>query len=311
MLYPILAIIAGLIVLTLSTDKFINAAASIASRLNVSPFLIGLTVVAFGTSAPEMIVSTIAAYNGSPELAIGNVFGSNIANIGLVMGITALIAPLPFEKSILKKELFFLLALTVIIGGLVLDFDLSLGDSIILVALLVLFISLLMQWQNPEDGIEDVEIDESMAKSIFWLIIGLALLLASSRVLVWGAVSMAEILGISETIIGLTIVAIGTSLPELAATVGSALKNKPGMAVGNVIGSNIMNLLVVLPIPALFGTVVLQPELVWRDYMMVLGIAVLFFLLSMVFKPFINRISGTLLLVAYITYTAYLVYLIA
>lgn len=308
--YFIAAIVVGLIVLTWSTDRFIGAAAAVAQRLGVSTFFIGLTVVAFGTSAPEMVVSLFAALEGAPGIAIGNVFGSNIANIGLVLGLTALIKPIPFGPGILRRELLFLVVLTVVVGGMVMDYQLSLGDSVILLALLSLFLVLLTQWQNPEDDLEDLDSDGQFGWQLFWLVVGLALLLASSRALVWGAVGVAEYWGVNETIIGLTIVAIGTSLPELATTVGSALKNKPGLAFGNVIGSNALNLLVVLPIPGLFGMVALPPELVDRDFLVMLGITLAFVALSLIFRPKVNRFSGVVLLGSYLAYIGYLVVLV-
>ncbi|MGB0732542.1 MAG: calcium/sodium antiporter [Pontibacterium sp.] len=308
MLYPIIAIIAGLVLLVWSADRFVNGAAAAAKNFGVSPMLIGLTIVAFGTSAPEILVSLMAAINGSASLAVGNAIGSNIANIALVLGITAIITPLPVKSSVLKKEIPLLLGVTLIAGALLFDLHLSFTDGVIL--LITLFISLYLfhRFQQSE---EDDPMDESQEEipematgiAIFWLVIGLSVLAASSRLLVWGASEIATQLGVSEIVIGLTIVAIGTSLPELAASVASALKNQHDIAIGNVVGSNIFNLAVVMGIPGFFGGVSIGSEVLWRDYGAILGLSALLLVFALWQKPpSISRYEGGFLSLIYVAY---------
>ncbi|MFG1489403.1 calcium/sodium antiporter, partial [Oceanospirillum sp. HFRX-1_2] len=244
--FSIAALIAGLALLVWSADRFIAGAAATARNFGMSPMLIGMTIVSIGTSAPEILVSAIAAIGGNPGLAVGNALGSNIANIGLVLGITALIAPLPINMKLMRKEIPLLLGVTLLAGGIMLDGQITLTDALILVA--VLGLSLLWLFKGDAETIADQEEeipDMPQGKAILWLIIGLLILIGSSRMLVWGAVNIATSFGVSDVIIGLTIVAIGTSLPELAASVASALKRHHEIALGNVVGSNIFNLLAV------------------------------------------------------------------
>lgn len=306
---PVSAIILGLIVLTWGTDKFLGAASAIAKRFGVSTFLIGLTIVAFGTSTPEMVVSIFASLDGSAGLAIGNVLGSNVANIGLVLGLAALVSPIPFKPVVLKQELPFYMVVVFAVGALLFDGNLTLTDGITLIVLLLTFICLLVYWENvDEDGIEGINDTPSLTPHFIWFVVGLALLLGSSKILVWGAVEIATLWGVSETIIGLTIVAIGTSLPELATTIGSALKKQHGLAFGNILGSNILNLLCVLPIPAILAPGLL-PEGIWpRDYLWMAGISLIFALFAFFNKTVIVRFAGLILLSIYLSYNAYLGY---
>ncbi|MCG7907824.1 MAG: calcium/sodium antiporter, partial [Candidatus Thiodiazotropha taylori] len=249
MLLYSLSILLGLVVLVWSADRFISGAAALADNLGVSPMLIGLTVVGFGTSAPEVLVSVMAAVNGNPGLAIGNAVGSNIANIGLILGVTALVIPLSVHSSVLKREYPILLGVTVICILLMLDGELGLLDGAILLVLLVGVFGWMIYTAktgeaDPIAGEYDAEIphDVPNQKALMLLIGGLILLLISSRVLVWGATNVAVALGVSDVVIGLTIVAIGTSLPELAASITSAMKGEDDIAIGNVIGSNLYNM---------------------------------------------------------------------
>ncbi len=300
-------IIAGLAVLVWSADRFVNSSVSTARNLGMSPMLIGLTIVAFGTSAPEMIVSGTAALADASDLAVGNAIGSNIANIGLVLGITALVSPIPLKAMVLKREFPILLGASLIVSTLFLDNYLGPWDGVIMLALLAISMYLLTR-NNPEAPELAEEVDEipsiSTPKAIIQLTISLALLLASSKLLVWGASGVARELGVSELIIGLTIVAIGTSLPELAASVASALKGHHDIALGNVIGSNLFNLLAVLPIPALLNPVTLGSEVLLRDYGVMLGltIALAAFAYIMQKKGRLGRRVGCLLLAAYSGY---------
>ncbi len=312
MWFLILALILGFITLVWSADKFLSGAASTANHLGVSKMLIGLTVVSVGTSAPEILVAVTASIEGTPLLAIGNAIGSNIANIGLVLGITALIAPLPFSQTVLKAELPWLLGATLLALILMFDLYLSLLDGVLLLGGLGLILWRLMKNQQTA-GVEvsesiHEELDElqqmPMGQAIFWLITGLLVLLVSAEVLVWSATEIAEALGVSELIIGLTIVAVGTSLPELAATVGSAIKGHSDIAIGNVVGSNILNILAVLAIPGLIGGADIDIVALWRDCGMMLALTLLLALFAYAIgsRPVITRFEGAVMLAAWCGY---------
>lgn len=271
MLEASIAIILGFAGLIWSADKFVEGAAAIAKNLGMTPIMIGLTIVAFGTSAPEIIVSISAALKDAGSLAVGNALGSNLANVGLVLGITALVAPIPISKNILKRELPLLLIATVAASYCLYDSKLDAIDGILLLATLTIIFSILVASKShqPDAAHEaDVEHIPELPSSKAWLAfaIGLSLLIASSQLLVWGAKIIALELGVSELIVGLTIVAVGTSLPELAATIASALKGHHDIALGNIIGSNLFNLLAVMAMPALIGSTTLGPEVFNRDY---------------------------------------------
>ena len=318
MYYEIGAIIVGLIFLVWSADKFVIGAAATARHLGMSPLLVGLTIVAIGTSAPEMFVSAIASLDGVGNLAIGNAIGSNITNIALVLGITALVAPIPLQKSLLKKELPLLMMITLLAGVVLIDLELNLIDALILIAALVFALFLMFQ-QSSESGESVMDEDEaaeiestSTAKATFWLIAGLAVLMASSKALVWGASGVATAFGVSDLVIGLTIVAIGTSLPELAASVASALKGHHDIAIGNVIGSNIFNLLAVMPIPGILAVTAVEPMALYRDYMVMAGATFLLLLFFVICyrKGTLGRLPGILLTAGYFGYlsTLFLAY---
>ncbi|BBB30712.1 calcium/sodium antiporter [Neptunomonas japonica] len=309
MLFPILSIIAGLIILVWSADRFVIGAAATAKNSGMSPMLIGLTIVSFGTSAPEILVSIMASINGSGSLAVGNALGSNIANIGLVLGITAIIAPLPVKSAVLRKEMPLLLCITLLAGAVLYNLNITLFDGILLLASLAICLVMFAKFQknsDPADHISDEaeEIPEmSTGRALFWLILGLSLLVASSRMLVWGAVEIATYMGVSELVIGLTIVAIGTSLPELAASVASALKNHHDIALGNIVGSNIFNIAAVMAIPGLVSPITLDAIAFNRDYMVMLGLTVLLLVFCLLQRPAkINRVEGGLLTAAYAGY---------
>ncbi len=312
MLLNIAAVIFGFAILVWGSDRFIAGAAAIARNMGVSPLLIGLTIVGFGTSAPEVLVSAMASLQGNPGLAIGNALGSNIANIALILGITALVSPLTVKSNTLKREYPMLLAVSLLALLLMLDGSLDRMDGIILVAalLLVLFgmisIGIGSRSSDPMNVDYDAEIPEDMpnGRAVTWFIIGLALLLLSSRMLIWGAVNIAQTFGVSDLIIGLTIIAIGTSLPELAAGVTSALKNEHDIAIGNIIGSNMYNLLAVLPMPGLIVPGSFSPEIMNRDMPVMIGLTLLMFMMSYGFRRNgrINRFEGLLLFFAFIGY---------
>lgn len=306
----IAALLAGLVILVWSADRFVLGAAATARFMGVSPLVIGLTIVSLGTSAPEMFVSAMAAFNGSGALAVGNAIGSNIANIALVLGVTALVAAIPIQKKLVKKEIPLLLLVTIIAGLVLADLTLDLFDAVILIIALVLAIYLLFQQTSDSgeaiiDEDEQAEIDAMPAKNaIFWLIAGLAALMISSKMLVWGASTIAEAFGISDLVIGLTIVAIGTSLPELAASVTSALRGHHDIAIGNIIGSNIFNLLAVLPLPGLIAPLVIDSQVMTRDYAMMLGLTLaLIVIIALSYRRgVIPRFTGLILLASYAAY---------
>ena len=250
MLLAAAAILAGFIVLIWSADLFVDGAASIAENMGMPPIIIGMTIVSLGTSAPEVLVSLNASLSGSGSLAIGNAIGSNIANIGMVLGATLLVAPLMVHGACMKKEVPLLLIATFGAGALILDGVLSGLDGFLMIAGLALIMIRMVRGQIGDSDLTAEAVEEPLPhlKPLrAWLsfIIGLILLIASSRMLVFGAVMAAKELGVTELVIGLTIVAIGTSLPELAATIASARRGHTEIALGNVIGSNLFNLLAV------------------------------------------------------------------
>lgn len=312
MLYPIIALLVGFIILVWSADRFVIGAASTAKNFGMSPMLIGLTVVSFGTSAPEILVSIMASTTGAGSLAVGNALGSNIANIGLVLGITALVAPLPVRSKVLKQEIPLLLAITFLAGGVLYDLYLGRIDSIILILSLIACLFLFTRFQRNASDEDIADEEEELPElptlwAVFWLITGLLLLAGSSRLLVWGATDIATTLGVSELIIGLTIVAIGTSLPELAASVASALKGHTDIALGNIVGSNIFNIAAVMAVPGLLAPIELESIVLLRDYGMTLGLTLLLALLALFQKPpNISRVEGGILLTAYAGYLALL-----
>lgn len=265
--------------LVASSDKFIEHSALVAEKLNISPIIIGLTLVALGTSAPEMVVSAIAALDNAPGIAIGNVIGSNIANIALVFGATLLVSRIPVKEGLATKEVPLLVVVTLMVGALLWDRSLDFVDGVILVATFVVALVILIRGgKGIEDELtEELPEDEggSLSKSIIIAFVGLAVLIGSSKLLVWGAIGIASALGVSELIIGLTIVAIGTSLPELASSITSAIKGHHDIAVGNILGSNLFNLATVLPIPALIAPGAIQSGVLERDYVWMLGLTLL------------------------------------
>jgi len=310
-------IVAGLIGLVWSSDKFVDGAAAIASLAGLSPLLIGLTIVSFGTSAPEIVVSIIASLSGSGELAVGNALGSNITNTGLVLGVTLIIKTISIDASTMRRELPQMLGATLLAGALIIDGTLSVLDGLVLIGALILFLFLLAR---RDDG-QKRELQEPYPTSPLsaWLkfLGGLTLLVISSRVLVIGAVNIATSLGVSELIVGLTIVAIGTSLPELAASVMSAVKGHADIALGAIVGSNVFNLLIVLPVPGLLGPLSLKSDVFNRDWLFTLSLAVLLMIFAGLAQRKaahqslatgeLSRMAGVVLLGTYISYLTILV----
>lgn len=305
MLLPILSLLAGFLLLMWSADTFTDNGAKIARIFNISPLVIGLLILGFGTSAPEMLVSGLAAYDGHPEMSIGNAFGSNILNIGLVLGVTAIILPITVEKSVLKKEWLFLFLSTLIVGFLLLDGFLSFTDGLILLSLLTLFLINVFR-ESKKNSLTDsdsLEINsQKNEKGRIWLllIVSLIILVSSARLVVWGGTRLALSFGVSDLIIGLTVVALGTSLPELAVSISSALKKQHQMVIGNIIGSNLFNTLGVLAIPGLILPFQIPPEVMSRDFFFMLMFTLLVLILSMRLK--ISRFGGFILLTALAIY---------
>ena len=320
MLLSIGAIIIGLAILVWSADKFVEGATATANHLGVPILLIGMIVVGFGTSAPEMVVAAIAAMEGNPNLALGNAFGSNIANIAFILGITAVLAPIVVHSNIVKKEMPILLVITIVPGIMILNAEISSFEAILL---LVGFVAV-MGWQiytslkNKNDPLVEEEAEElegldmSKKEGILWLIAGIILLIISSKILVWGAVDIATRFGVSDLIIGLTIVAIGTSLPELAAAIAAVKKGEHDLAIGNVVGSNMFNILLVIGVGAVITPMTNIPaEALYRDFLVMLGLTIALFVMAYGFKgntPKITRFEGTILLISFFTYMGVLIY---
>lgn len=317
MLVAILAVIAGLALLVWSADRFVDGAASTARHFGMPSLLIGMVIVGFGTSAPEMVVSALAAGQGNPGIALGNAFGSNITNIALILGLTAVISPIAVHSKILRKEMPLLMLMTILVIGLLWDLDISRWDAIILLFGFAGFMgwSIWQGMQKKHDTLaKEVELEVSqhtmsLKTAIFWLVIGLIILVASSRLLVWGAVEIAQAFGVSDIIIGLTIIAVGTSLPELASSIIAIRKNEHDLALGNVIGSNLFNTLAVVGIAGAIHPLAVESEVLWRDAMFMGVLTLSLFVIGYGFRGEgrINRVEGAILLTAYIGYTVYLI----
>ncbi len=317
MLIAALAILAGFVLLIWSADRFVDGAAVSAKYAGLSPLLIGMLVIGFGTSAPEMLVSALAALDGNTNLALGNAIGSNIVNTSLILGCTALIAPIAVQSTILKKEIPILVGAVLLVGALFMNNALSRLDAWVILAAFFafIFLSLKTAKMTPDSSLEaDVEetanTNISLKKAIFMLVTGLVILIGSSRLLVWGAVEIATELQVSDLIIGLTIVALGTSLPELASSIIAARKGQHDLALGNIIGSNIFNILAVVGNAGAIQPIEsLSVDIMHRDwpFMAVLTVAIFFMGIGLKKQGRINRVEGGILLSAYIGYTLWLV----
>lgn len=319
MLLAFLAVLAGLALLVWSADRFVEGAAVTARHFGMPALLIGMVIVGFGTSAPEMVVSALASYQGNPGLALGNAYGSNITNIALILGVTAVLGSIAVHSQVLKKELPILAAVTALGAFQLLDGHLSRLDAVVL----LLVFAGVMGWsiwqglsgrgdalgEEMEPELEREEQEMPFPWAVFWLVVGLLLLVVASRVLVWGAVTIAQGFGVSDLIIGLTIVAVGTSLPELASSVIAARKGEHDIALGNVIGSNLFNTLAVVGIAGAIAPLAVAPEVLTRDVMVMSVLTVSLFILGYGFRGTQGRIgrkAGVVLLLSYVGYTAYL-----
>ncbi|MFO7982466.1 MAG: calcium/sodium antiporter [Desulfuromonadales bacterium] len=318
MTLPFLAVVAGLALLVWSADRFIEGAAATAGHFGLSPLLIGMVIVGFGTSAPEMVVSAISSYQGNPGLALGNAYGSNISNIGLILGLTALVSPIAVHSGILKKELPILAAVTALAAWQLQDGFLSRIDAVVLLGVFAALMTWTV-WQGLRQGDDALGAEMKqelaahripLAKAVRLLMVGMVLLIVSSRILVWGAVDIAVSFGVSDLIIGLTIVAVGTSLPELASAIAAARKGEHDIALGNVLGSNLFNTLAVVGIAGAIHPTPVAAEVMSRD-MVVMGLlTVSLFILGYGFGRTtgrINRLEGGILVVSYLAYTGYLI----
>ena len=316
MLLNIVIFLVGLIVLSWSADRFVYGASALAKNIGISPMMIGLTIVAMGSSAPEIVVSAIASANGNMNTAVGNALGSNITNIALVLGITALVKPLLVSSTTLKRELPALLIISLIAIGFMFDGELKSYEGIILLGLFI-FVLAMMAWLSLQVDKEDPLVAEtaheipkgvSNTSALIWIGVGLVILPLSAHFLVNSAVEIARYMGISDLVIGLTIIAFGTSLPELAASVAGVLKGEDDLALGNIIGSNIFNLLAVLGMPGLIAPGILDPDVYNRDMYVMLGLTLLLFLFSfdLIGKRTISRTNGFILLACFIGYQFWL-----
>lgn len=317
MILSVLAVVIGLVVLVWSADRFVDGAVGVAQFLGMSTFLIGMLVVGFGTSAPEMVVSILSALNDTPQLALGNAYGSNIANIALILGATALVAPVVVKKQAMLWDIPILVLMTVLTVLLLKDGNVSFADgAVLLVAFVALTLfNILMGLKEKrnhekESSEESVPVKVSIGKSVLWLLVGISLLIVSSRLLVWGAVNIAQALGVSDLLIGLTIVAVGTSLPELASSIAAARRGENDLAVGNVIGSNAFNTLVVVGIAAVIAPIgSTDPEVLNRDLPIMSALTLLLFFICFPLKNKggkrvggFGRIGGALFLILYAGY---------
>ena len=308
------SIVAGLALLVWGSDRFVLGASATARNLGVSPLVIGLTVVGVGTSMPEILIATVAAFDGNTGIAMGNAVGSNIANIGLVMALCALVVPITVHSQTLRREFPLMFVVTALAWLLLRDRSLGRTDGFILlggfVVLLgaMVFTALRAKRSDPLSGefAQEIPTTISMWTALVWVVVGLAVLLVSSRVIVWGAVNVARALEVSDLVIGLTVVAVGTSLPELAASLASVLKREPDLAVGNVLGSNMFNLLPVLGLPGIIAPGALDPVLLERDFPVMAALSVVLFLMAFGFKGpgRIKRWQGAVLLFGFVAYQA-------
>ena len=320
MLLAITALIIGTILLAFSADKFVEGAAITTRRLGIPALLVGMLVIGFGSSIPEFVVTVIAATDGNTGLALGNAFGSNIANIGLILGITAILSPISVKSHVLTRELPILVLVTLVcVLLLVVDGVLGTVDGWILIGLFVC----VMSWsviaglkpQRDELGIEmeeALELDKEIStrRAVIYLVLGLIFLVISSRILVYGGVSLAKLLGISDLIIGLTIVAVGTSLPELAASIAAVRHNEHDLALGNVIGSNLFNTSIVVGTAGAIVPITLEPEMLTRDLPVLISFTFLLYFLCYSFirrRARVSRVDGIALVACYLAYNAYLV----
>lgn len=289
--------------------------AALARNVGISPLVIGMTIIAMGSSAPEMMVSATAALANKTDTAVGNILGSNIANIALILGITALIKPLSINSELLRRELPFMIGVTLLAGVILWDGHLGFYEGVLLFVVFAIFILAMLKISRGENNQKDRLLAEQESEvpegvnskiAIFWVIVGLILLPLSADILVSNAVIIAKYFGMSDLVIGLTIIAIGTSLPELAASLAGVLKGEDDMAVGNIIGSNVFNILAVMGLPGILNPSVISEHAMGRDFWVMLGLSLLLVVMALGKSRSINRIEGFILFVIFIVYQTYL-----
>ncbi|GMM91249.1 MULTISPECIES: calcium/sodium antiporter [Vibrio] len=315
MLEAIAFLIIGLGFLVWSADKLVYGAAALARNFGISPLVIGMTILAMGSSAPEMMVSATAALDGKTDTAVGNVLGSNIANIALILGITALIKPLSISSAVIRRELPLMIGVTLLAGALLWDSYLGFYEGILLFVLFAAFLFAMLQISRREKSNGDAFIEEqeseipegvSNIKAAMWVVVGLIVLPISADMLVNNAVVIAKYFGMSDLVIGLTIIAVGTSLPELAASLAGVMKGEDDMAVGNIIGSNVFNILAVMGIPGILNPSILSEFAMGRDFWVMLGVSLLLVVMALGKSRSVNRIEGGALVVCFLAYQGYL-----
>jgi cation:H+ antiporter len=311
----VLLLIVGLTLLVWSADKLVFGAAALARNFGIAPLVIGMTILAMGSSAPEMMVSATAALSGKSDTAVGNVLGSNIANIALILGITALIKPLSISSGVLRRELPLMMLVTLLAGALLWDSYLGFNEGILLIILFVAFLAVMLKISRSQKNSGDALIEEQESeipegvpngKAIFWVVVGLILLPLAADILVNNAVIIAKHFGMSDLVIGLTIIAVGTSLPELAASLAGVMKGEDDMAVGNIIGSNVFNILAVMGIPGILNPTFLNENVMGRDFWVMLAVSILLVVMALGKSRSINRIEGSALLIIFVVYQGYL-----
>ena len=316
MLGNIAELIIGLLLLIWGADRFVHGAGATARNLGVAPLLIGLTIVAFATSAPEMLISIVAAFRGETDLAVGNAIGSNITNIGLVLGGVALLKPIEITSSILRQKMLVLLAVTLLTAFLFLDYYLSLGDGVVLLISLLIVMVWLCQLGSRSSTDDSITVDYeakishhvSMRTTVFWLIIGLATLLVGAELMVGSALEIARALGVTELVIGIILIALATSLPEFVVSLVSVIKGEYGLALGNIVGSNIFNLLAVIGAAAIIEPALLPSSVSLHIIVMVAFTLALFVIIYRYNgKKHISRLQGLVFLIAFLAYDAYVV----
>jgi len=315
MLTAVVTLIIGLILLVWSADRLVFGAAALARNVGVSPLVIGMTILAMGSSAPEMMVSATAALSGKTDTAIGNVLGSNIANIALILGITAIIKPLSISSAVIRRELPLMIVVTLLAGLILWDSHLGFYEGVLLFVLFAAFILAMLRISQIEKNKGDAFLEEqesevpegvSNGKAAFWVVVGLIILPLAADKLVESAVVIAKYFGMSDLIIGLTIIAIGTSLPELAASLAGVLKGEDDMAVGNIIGSNVFNILAVMGIPGILNPSVISSMAMGRDFWVMLALSLLLVIFALGKSRSINRIEGVIFTLCFIGYQFYL-----
>lgn len=312
MLFAIIQLVTGFVLLVWAADRLVAGASGLASNYGISPLIIGLTIIGFGTSAPEMVVSAVASYNGNPGLAFGNALGSNITNIGLILGITTLLYRLKVDSGTLRREAPVLMLIMSIVTYLMWDLQLNKSDGVFLLTGMLMMIAWMI-WlglrSNSDDALlkeleAEIPIDMPTRRALIWTAAGLIVLPLSSNILVSGAISIATYMQVSDTIIGLTILALGTSLPELAACLAAAMKRQDELAIGNVLGSNMFNLLGVLGIAAVIEPLHIDPIFLRRDTSVMFIMTIALFALAI--RPHgitrVNRLGGMALLGGYLIY---------